>query len=112
MFWKYCFCFQHKSHLAATLKFPKPKDEGWFIVLGDTSDNELIAMKRLPYIRGRKSTSLAFFTPMEPCKCVYTLYFMSDSYLGLDQQFDIHLDVVEASELSIDEEDDYQEREL
>lgn len=30
-------------------------------------------------------------------RCIYTLYLMSDSYLGLDQQYDIHLNVKPAS---------------
>lgn len=30
-------------------------------------------------------------------RCIYTLYLMSDSYLGLDQQYDIHLNVTPAS---------------
>lgn len=31
------------------------------------------------------------------CRYIYTLYFMSDCYLGLDQQYDIHLNVTPAS---------------
>ena len=31
------------------------------------------------------------------CRCIYTLYLMSDSYLGLDQQYDLHLNVTPAS---------------
>lgn len=30
-------------------------------------------------------------------RCVYTLYLLSDSYLGLDQQYDLHLNVTPAS---------------
>lgn len=30
-------------------------------------------------------------------RCIYTLYLMSDCYLGLDQQYDIHLNVTPAS---------------
>lgn len=30
-------------------------------------------------------------------RCIYTLYLMSDSYLGLDQQYDIHLNIIPAS---------------
>ncbi|CAG13519.1 unnamed protein product, partial [Tetraodon nigroviridis] len=29
-------------------------------------------------------------------RCVYTLYLLSDSYLGLDQQYDLHLNVTPA----------------
>lgn len=31
------------------------------------------------------------------CRCIYTLYLMSDSYLGLDQQYDLHLNIIPAS---------------
>lgn len=27
---------------------------------------------------------------------IFTLYLMSDSYLGLDQQFDLHLEVIDS----------------
>lgn len=32
-----------------------------------------------------------------PPRCVLTLYLLSDSYLGLDQQYDVHLNVTPAS---------------
>lgn len=35
--------------------------------------------------------------PSSVTRCIYTLYLMSDSYLGLDQQYDIHLNVTPAS---------------
>lgn len=37
-------------------------------------------------------------TDLRPdCRCIYTLYLMSDSYLGLDQQYEIHLNVTATS---------------
>ena len=30
-------------------------------------------------------------------RCIYTLYLLSDSYLGLDQQYDLHLNVTPSS---------------
>lgn len=30
-------------------------------------------------------------------RCIYTLYLMSDSYLGMDQQYDIYLNIIPAS---------------
>ena len=80
-----------------TSKFPKPKDEGWFAVLGEIDTKEVLALKRISYIRGQLSAQLAFYTPENTGRVIYTLYFMSDSYLGLDQQYDICLDVVPAS---------------
>ncbi|MCJ8728529.1 hypothetical protein PDJAM_G00005490 [Pangasius djambal] len=78
-------------------RFPKPKDEGWFLVLGEVDKRELLAIKRVGYVRNRNVTSVAFYTPEQTGKCIYTLYLMGDSYLGLDQQYDIHLNVIPAS---------------
>lgn len=41
--------------------------------------------------RVHASVLTAFHPP--GCRCIYTLYLMSDSYLGLDQQYDIYLNV-------------------
>ena len=40
---------------------------------------------------------VAFYTPERPGRVIYTLYLLSDSYIGLDQQYDICLDVIPAS---------------
>uniref|UniRef100_A0A672MCQ8 Activating signal cointegrator 1 complex subunit 3 n=1 Tax=Sinocyclocheilus grahami TaxID=75366 RepID=A0A672MCQ8_SINGR len=77
--------------------FAKPKDEGWFLVLGEVEKKELLAIKRVGFIRNHSSVSVAFYTPEKTGKCIYTLYLMSDSYLGLDQQYDIHLNIIPAS---------------
>ncbi|XP_022606538.1 activating signal cointegrator 1 complex subunit 3 isoform X1 [Seriola dumerili] len=78
-------------------RFPKMKDEGWFLVLGEVDRRELLAVKRVGYIRNHTTVSVAFYTPEKTGKCIYTLYLMSDSYLGLDQQYDVHLNVTPAS---------------
>ncbi|XP_026040959.1 activating signal cointegrator 1 complex subunit 3 isoform X1 [Maylandia zebra] len=78
-------------------RFPKAKDEGWFLVLGEVDRRELLAVKRLGYVRNHTAVSMAFYTPERTGKCIYTLYLMSDSYLGLDQQYDVHLNVTPAS---------------
>ncbi|NXB10444.1 ASCC3 protein, partial [Cnemophilus loriae] len=75
-------------------RFPKVKDEGWFLILGEVDKKELIALKRTGYVRNRNTVSVAFYTPETPGKCIYTLYLMSDSYLGMDQQYDIYLNIV------------------
>ncbi|KAM9353179.1 activating signal cointegrator 1 complex subunit 3 [Symphorus nematophorus] len=78
-------------------RFPKVKDEGWFLVMGEVDRKELLAVKRVGYVRNHSAVSVAFYTPEKTGKCIYTLYLMSDSYLGLDQQYDIHLNVTPAS---------------
>ena len=78
------------------VRFPKPKDEGWFLVLGSVEDRELIALKRVPMSRNLSTTQqLTFFTPEVAGRVVYTLYVMSDAYLGLDQQYEVCLEAAE-----------------
>ncbi|XP_055607496.1 activating signal cointegrator 1 complex subunit 3 [Uranotaenia lowii] len=75
-------------------KFPKGKDEGWFLTLGHQAEAELIAMKRCVYRSNKSSHQLSFVAPRRLGRCIYTVYLMSDGYLGLDQQYDINLEVV------------------
>ena len=69
-------------------------------MLGETETRDVVAMKRVTCARNKRSTSasLAFFAPELPCKVIYTLFVMSDSYLGLDQQYDMRLEVIPALE--------------
>ncbi|KAG8582318.1 hypothetical protein GDO81_008009 [Engystomops pustulosus] len=78
-------------------KFPKAKDEGWFLVLGEVDKKELVALKRVGYVRNKNTVSIAFYTPENTGRCIYTLYLMSDSYLGMDQQYDLYLNIIPAS---------------
>uniref|UniRef100_A0A8B9PL63 Activating signal cointegrator 1 complex subunit 3 n=1 Tax=Apteryx owenii TaxID=8824 RepID=A0A8B9PL63_APTOW len=82
---------------AAAPRFPKVKDEGWFLILGEIDKKELFALKRIGYVRTRNTVSVAFYTPETSGKYIYTLYLMSDSYLGMDQQYDIYLNIIPAS---------------
>ncbi|XP_066464224.1 activating signal cointegrator 1 complex subunit 3 isoform X1 [Eleutherodactylus coqui] len=82
---------------AIALKFPKAKDEGWFLVLGEVDKKELVALKRVGYIRNKSTVSIAFYSPEHTGRCIYTLYLMSDSYMGMDQQYDLYLDIIPAS---------------
>lgn len=53
-----------KSHAP---KFSKPKDIGWFMMLGSIEQWELIALKRYSNNRFKKTSSrLAFNTPKKP----------------------------------------------
>jgi len=50
-------------------KFSKPKDVGWFMILGSIEQWELIALKRNANNRYRTTSSrLAFNTPTKPGK--------------------------------------------
>uniref|UniRef100_A0A914ZDG7 U5 small nuclear ribonucleoprotein 200 kDa helicase n=1 Tax=Panagrolaimus superbus TaxID=310955 RepID=A0A914ZDG7_9BILA len=71
----------------------KRKDEGWWLVVGDVEANTLCCIKRLP-VHSEASAQLEF-TPTEVGKHKYKLYFMCDSYLGADQEFDFSVRVEE-----------------
>lgn len=57
-------CFQRKQDSKAQApRFPKAKDEGWFLVLGEVDRKELLAVKRVGYVRNHSAVSVAFYTP-------------------------------------------------
>ncbi len=67
------------------------KEEGWWLVLGDPDADELLALKRLSF-GGRTTTKLVF--PANDAgqrRARLSLQLVSDSYAGLDQQFELHL---------------------
>lgn len=49
-------------------KFSKVKDEGWFMVLGDPSSTELIALKRCSYRNTKSMHPITFTAPNKPGK--------------------------------------------
>ena len=94
-------------------RFPKPKDEGWFLLLGDLESQDLLALKRLGGLKssGANNHQLTFTTPFIDSpevmghqigsltggyskRIILTLYIISDAYLGLDQQYDLKLEVI------------------
>ena len=76
----------------------KPKDESWIFILGNTDTGELICIKRFNgMIRSRTTVSLSFVTSASIGRQRLTLYFLSDGYLGLDQQYDFTLDIEPSS---------------
>ena len=75
-------------------RYPKRKEESWWLVVGDAKKGTLAAIKRVSL--GRKSkVKLEFQAPSDPGKVEYTLFFMCDSYLGCDQEYSVELDVKE-----------------
>ena len=68
----------------AASRYPKPKVEGWWLVVGDVSRNALMSIKRLTLAQ-RARAKLDFVAPDEPGEYDLVLYLMCDSYLGCDQ---------------------------
>lgn len=70
------------------LWYPKTKEEWWWLVLGDTETDSAFVIKRFS-LQKDSNVKLEFNAPAAEAgkKTTYTLYFMSDSYMGCDQQF-------------------------
>ncbi|GJY73499.1 DExH-box ATP-dependent RNA helicase DExH12-like protein [Tanacetum coccineum] len=77
-------------------RYPKTKEEGWWLVVGDTKSNQLLAIKRFSLQRKVK-VKLDGTVPSEAGKKNFMLYFMCDSYTGCDQEYGFSVDVKQAS---------------
>ncbi|KAF8819239.1 hypothetical protein IE077_001343 [Cardiosporidium cionae] len=79
---------------AAAPHFPKLKRVGWYIVLGDLDESvdELVALRRISFNHRKVNEAINFDGPDE-CNATFclTALICSDSYVGLDQQFDIQI---------------------
>jgi len=85
-------------------RFPKVKEEGWWLIIGDSKNNSLLCIKRIA-LQLKAKVKLEFIAP-ECGEYLYTLYLMSDSYLGCDQELALPLTVGEAAEDDDGEESD------
>lgn len=83
--------------------FPSDKKEGWWVVVGDTSNNSLLSLKRVS-LRQKQKVVLEFLAPDEAGDYDLTLFCMSDSYLGCDQEYTIPLSVAAADSDSDDDD--------
>ncbi|GMH49503.1 hypothetical protein TrRE_jg10995, partial [Triparma retinervis] len=85
-------------------RFPAKKIEGYWVCLGDPKTDKLYAVKRCE-LRDEKKLNLDAFAPEEAGEYELKLYVISDSYQGVDQEFDVKIKVEEGEEESEEEED-------
>ena len=64
-------------------RFPGRRDENWWLVVGETSANSLLAIKRVKLGAAWKGR-LDFTAPSAGAHTI-TVYLMCDSYMGADQ---------------------------
>lgn len=88
--------------------FPGEKKESWWVVIGDTKTNSLLSLKRVN-LRHKQSVALEFLAPEEAGDYDLTLFCMSDSYMGCDQEYSVSLSVAAADD--DDDDDDSEEEE-
>merc|ERR1712112_348703 len=70
------------------------REEGWWVVIGDSKTNSLLSIKRLT-LQQKAKFKLDFVAPRAG-QYSYSLYFKSDSYMGCDQEYKFNLDIGEA----------------
>jgi pre-mRNA-splicing helicase BRR2 len=90
--------------------YPTPKDEGWWLLVGNAKTNELCSIKRVS-VAQRGKARLEFDAPETAGEYEYTLYFMSDSYLGCDQEYELTVKVDEEEDDDSDDDDEDSEEE-
>merc|ERR1712151_542521 len=91
--------------------FPQPKKEAYWIVIGDTSSNTLLSLKRV-VLQQRKGQKLVLeFVAPDPGDYNLSLFCISDSYLGCDLEFSVELSVVAPDDSDDDDDDDEEEEE-
>lgn len=87
--------------------YPQTKTENWWLVVGEESTNSLLAIKRVTI--GRKlETRLEFAAPSTAGEHDLTLYLMSDSYMGVDQDPSFKVNVAEGEDEDEAEDDNEQ----
>lgn len=76
--------------------FPQKREEGWWVVIGDSKTNSLLSIKRLT-LQQKAKVKLDFVAPSIGHHN-YVLYFMSDAYMGCDQEYKFSISVAKAEE--------------
>ena len=84
------------GHVVAP-RYPKAKEEAWWLVIGMPKGGALSAIKRVTLARKAK-VKLEFAAPADAGKQDFALYLMCDSYMGCDQQFDFSLNIEAADD--------------
>jgi len=82
---------------AFTPRFPKRKDEGYWLFVGNTNTGELLALRRVNFADKKLVTSLSFEVPKKEDEYQFCLYVISDCYLGLDQQYNVKFRVSQSA---------------
>lgn len=94
--YEFSFSFSRKGKdegvAVQSSRYPKRKDESWFIIIGK-SDDELVTVKRAS-LKKRTNVILKIVAPSIRGSSSFMFYLMSDSYLGLDQQYELPLHVI------------------
>ncbi len=82
--------------------YPLQKTENWWLVVSDQKNKALLAIKRITIARKIMQVRLEFVVPSPGTKEL-TLSLVSDSYVGVDQEHPLQVEVAEGMEEDSDE---------
>lgn len=77
---------RRKDARAYAPRYPKVKDESWWVVLGNKNTWELYALKRVNFVDHLRTQILV---PSDKQTEDITFFLVSDCYLGLDQEYSL-----------------------
>lgn len=89
--------------------YPQRKMENWWVVVGEESTKNLLAIKRVTI--GRKLDLRLEFTPQKVGEQELKLVLMCDSYVGVDQDPSFTIDAAEGMDEDEDDEEEEEEEE-
>jgi pre-mRNA-splicing helicase BRR2 len=80
--------------VASAPRYPKRKEEGWWLVVGDPGSNALLSLKYISLAK-RSKVKLDITAPVTPGDYKLELYLISDTYVAdCDQQIEFFLKVI------------------
>ena len=79
-----------KNNLVVYSRYPKIKNCRWFIIIGNVKTNEVLAFEKLAF-KEKRNRKINFTAPKNIDEDSIKLYIMSDSYFGLDQEYNLNL---------------------
>ncbi|EEQ38863.1 hypothetical protein CLUG_02989 [Clavispora lusitaniae ATCC 42720] len=79
--------------LVESATFPFPKQEGWWLVVGDATSRQLYAIKKISVAHETQSVTMSFSVPT-PGKHKLTVWCMCDSYIDADKEMEVEVEVV------------------
>ncbi|CAI2176157.1 20276_t:CDS:10 [Funneliformis geosporum] len=89
-------------------RFSKAQNESWWLVVGDISADSIIDMKRVNMRNGpfgefsnEQTFKLKLIAPERGGSHHYTIFLISDGYLGIDQQYDVKFHVQDVQDVKV-----------
>ncbi|MES1909637.1 MAG: hypothetical protein MHM6MM_002342 [Cercozoa sp. M6MM] len=85
-------------------RFPREHRESWYVVVGDTKTNALLAVKKVAFRSNPMRVKVPFEAPEQEGKYNLKVYLMCDSFLGADVDESVKLRVLPPAESDEDSE--------